>query len=103
MNARIKELIRDANKQITPADRHAILDLIEGLEADNKKVAHERAVYLAVLEGQEFRKLDELPNRENAVERAREVGQEAARVAKDVIQTLEGVLTYKRAFAPENA
>jgi hypothetical protein len=77
MNARIKELIRDANTQITPADRNAILGLIEGLEADNKKLAHERAVYLAVLEGQEFRKLDEMPNRENAVERARGIGEEA--------------------------
>lgn len=89
MNARIKELIRDANTQITPADRNAIIGLIEGLEADNKKLAHERAVYLAVLEGQEFRKLDEMPNRENAVERARAIGEKAAHVSKDVIRTLE--------------
>jgi hypothetical protein len=33
MIARIKELIRDANKPLTPADRHAILDLLEELEA----------------------------------------------------------------------
>jgi hypothetical protein len=103
MNARIKELIRDANTPITPADRVSILGLIERLEAENKNLAHERAVYRAVLEGQEFRKLDEFPNRENAVERARVVGQEAARIAKEVIQTLEEVLRVKRVFAPENA
>jgi hypothetical protein len=89
MNARVKELIRNANTQITPADRNAMIGLIEELEADNKKLAHERAVYLAVLEGQEFRKLDEMPNRENAVESAREIGKEAARVTKDVLKTLE--------------
>jgi hypothetical protein len=89
MNARVKELIRDANTQITPADRNAMIGLIEELEADNKKLAHERAVYLAVLEGQEFLKLDEMPNRENAVARARAIGEEAARVTKDVLKTLE--------------
>lgn len=29
MNTKITELIRDANQTITPADRHAILDLID--------------------------------------------------------------------------
>lgn len=102
MNARIKELIRDANMQITPADRHAMLDLIENLEAENKKLANERAVYLAVLEGQEFQKLDELPNRENAVARARAVGEEAARVTKDVLKTLELVSAAFPSRTPEN-
>lgn len=93
MNARIKELIRDANTQITPADRNAMLGLIESLEAENKKLAHERAVYLAVLEGQEFKKLDELPNVENAVERAHAIGAEAAKITKEVLGTFEQVVT----------
>jgi hypothetical protein len=39
---KLTELIRDANREITPADRHAILDLIE---AANTRIALlERAI-----------------------------------------------------------
>lgn len=85
MSARIKELIRDANKPITPADRHAILDLIEGLEAENKKLAHDRAVYRAVLEGQEFNELDLLLTRENAISHGRALGERAKEITLELI------------------
>lgn len=94
MSVRLKELIRDANEQITPADRHAILDLIEGMEVESKKALHARDVYRAVLEGQEFQRLDELPNCENAVERARAIGETAARISKDALKTLELVSNF---------
>jgi uncharacterized protein Yka (UPF0111/DUF47 family) len=46
---KLTELIRDANREITPADRHSILDLIEA--ADARIAALERA--LTEIAGQE--------------------------------------------------
>jgi hypothetical protein len=63
------------------------------------RLTHESAVFRAVLEGQEFNRLDELPNLENAVERARALGERAAQISKDVRKTLELVQQH---FAPWN-
>jgi hypothetical protein len=71
------------------------------MRAEDKitRLTHERAVFRSVLEGQEFNHLDELPNLENAVERAHALGARAAQISKDVRKTLELVQQH---FAPGN-